>query len=152
MLHATPATYGAPRGGDETDGFVPFGDTNSKLYEWLTMTHSDIFAAPAQDIVFVAPAPVVEHRTRRTSTCGRVHEQLSVLMALASATHHSHMRVASVATQTDDAAAACAATASAFVVLYVVPASDADAAPALAVECVAPAPVITNIEQLITEF
>ena len=69
-------------------------------------------------------------------------------MALASATHHSHMRVASVATQTDDAAAACAATASAFVVLYVVPASDADAAPALAVECVAPAPVITNIEQL----
>ena len=38
---------------------------------------------------------------RRLRSHGR-HEQFSIRMALASATHHSHMRVANVDTQTDD--------------------------------------------------
>ena len=69
-------------------------------------------------------------------------------MALTSATHHSHMRVASVATQTEDAAATHAATASVPGALHAVPALDAHAAPAHAVKYAAPARVITNIEQL----
>ena len=80
MLHATPATYSAPRGGDETDGFVLFGDTNSKLYEWLTMTHSDILTALAPVIVFVVPTPVVEHRAFDPA----VHEASALVVKLAS--------------------------------------------------------------------
>ena len=154
MLHATPATCSAPRGGDETDGFVPFGDTHSKLYEWLTMTYSDIFAAPAPVIVFVAPAPVVEHRALDPA----VHEGPAPVVEFTSISRCSWRSRAPRIIATCEWQAwprrlmtrprTIAATASVLVTLHVVSAHDAQAAPALAVESVAPAPVITNIEQL----
>ena len=59
-----------------------------------------------------------------------VNEQFSIRMALASAVHHSHMRVATMAAQTDFVpAATCAATAEAPQVVGSLPLSDDFAAP-----------------------
>ena len=87
-----------------------------------------------------------QRRERRLRAWWR-HEQFAIRCPLASGTHHSHMRVASVATQTDDEvpAATCAATAApALVVEYVVPAPAATPdLPAPVIEYVAPASTVT---------
>ena len=76
----------------------------------------------------------VRRRERRLRAWWR-HEQFAIRCAVACASHHSHMRVTSVVTQTDDEvlAAAFASTAS------------LAAAPAPVFEYVTPAPVIENI-------
>ena len=102
-------------------------------------------AKPKRATMDVAREPHVvgsarRRRERRLRTWLR-HEQVAIRCALASAKHHSHMRVASVATQTDDEvlAATFAATAS--------PAATYAATPASlpVIEHVVPAPVATHV-------
>ena len=86
-------------------------------------------------------------RERRLRAWWR-HEQFAIRCAVACASHHSHMRVTSVATQTDDEvfAASFAATASPAVTYAATRASIAThVAPAPVFEHVTPAPVIENI-------
>ena len=76
----------------------------------------------------VAPAvvSVAKRKMLRRLRSHWRHVQFSIRMALAGATHLSHMRVANAATQTDDEVpvTTCAATAApAVVVEYVAPAS-----------------------------
>ena len=114
---------------------------------WLVFTHCKAQAG-AMD---VAREPHVDgsarrRRERRLRTWFR-HEQFAIRCGLASAKHHSHMRVASVAMQTDDEvlAATCAATtAPAPVVEYVMsaPAATPDL-PVPVIEYVAPASAVT---------
>ena len=88
-------------------------------------------------------------RERRLRAWWR-HEQFAFRCALASAHHHSHMRMASVAAQTDDEmpAAPCAATASLVAIFAATPAPAAPApefdyvAPTLVMESIAPAPAV----------
>ena len=74
------------------------------------------------------------------------HEQFSIRMALASAAHHSHMRVAKMATQTDFVLAATyAATASSSSLATPV----SPDAPAPVIKYVAPTPDVTTVTEYI---
>ena len=74
------------------------------------------------------------------------HEQFSIRMALASGAHHSHMRVANMATQTDFVPAATyAATASSSAPATPVPPD----APALVIKYVVPTPDVTIVTEYI---
>ena len=62
MLHATPGNWDEPLGGDVTGDFVPFGGTNSRLYERLSLLpahHSHDRTTVDQGVQVGAPAPLV---------------------------------------------------------------------------------------------
>ena len=116
------------------------------------LTRFDLFAKPERATMDIAREPdgagsARRRRDRRLRAWWR-REQFAIRCAVACASHHSHMRVTSVATQTDDEvlAASFAATASPAATYAATPASVAtDAAPAPVFKYVAPAPVIENI-------
>ena len=61
---------------------------------------NDLLMADRDDVAPTVVSAAKRRMSRRLRSHWR-HEQFSIRMALASAVHHSHMRLANMATQTD---------------------------------------------------